>query len=202
MRVCPTHIDIRKGLQVECINCLECSDACSTVMGKLGKESLISWGSTNTVINKNIKSIFSKRNIVYIASLILCIALAGFFGSKKEHFLLNINKTTNLYRIQEDGAVRNNYILTIHNTSKEAYTFDMKLEDNENFKIKRFNERKVNPSKRVKTVLLIETKKRLFLSDIKDTALKIKVIAYAKENPEINITKEVSFVYPRNDLLK
>lgn len=202
VRVCPTHIDIRKGLQVECINCLECSDACSTVMGKLGKESLISWGSTNTVINKNIKSIFSKRNIVYIASLILCIALAGFFGSKKEHFLLNINKTTNLYRIQEDGAVRNNYILTIHNTSKEAYTFDMKLEDNENFKIKRFNERKVNPSKRVKTVLLIETKKRLFLSDIKDTALKIKVIAYAKENPEINITKEVSFVYPRNDLLK
>ena len=22
--VCPTHIDIRKGLQLECINCLEC----------------------------------------------------------------------------------------------------------------------------------------------------------------------------------
>ena len=33
--VCPTHIDIRKGLQLECINCLECVDACTTVMGKL-----------------------------------------------------------------------------------------------------------------------------------------------------------------------
>jgi len=30
--VCPTHIDIRKGLQLECINCLECVDACTAVM--------------------------------------------------------------------------------------------------------------------------------------------------------------------------
>ena len=26
VRVCPTHIDIRKGMQLECINCLECAD--------------------------------------------------------------------------------------------------------------------------------------------------------------------------------
>jgi len=39
--VCPTHIDIRKGLQLECINCLECVDACTTVMGSLGKPSLL-----------------------------------------------------------------------------------------------------------------------------------------------------------------
>ncbi len=85
VKVCPTHIDIRKGLQVECINCLECSDVCSTVMGgKLGKESLISWGgSTNRVLKDKIISIFSNRNIVYMASLVLCIILAGFFASKK-----------------------------------------------------------------------------------------------------------------------
>lgn len=35
--VCPTHIDIRKGLQLECINCLECVDACTQVIGKLEK---------------------------------------------------------------------------------------------------------------------------------------------------------------------
>lgn len=202
VKVCPTHIDIRKGLQVECINCLECSDACSTVMGKLDKPSLITWGSTNGVLKKNIKSIFSKRNIIYFASLVLCIVLAGFFGSKKEHFLLNVNKTTNLYRIQENGVVRNNYILTIHNTSKKTYTFDIKLEDNENFMIKRFNEKKLKGSKRVKTVLLIETKKRLFLSEKKDTALKLKIIAYAKEDKNIKLTKEIAFVYPRNSLLK
>ena len=47
--VCPTHIDIRKGAQLECINCLECVDACTSVMWKLGKESLVQWSSTNEV---------------------------------------------------------------------------------------------------------------------------------------------------------
>ena len=202
VRVCPTHIDIRKGLQVECINCLECSDACDTVMGKLGRPSLINWGSTNSVIEKKSNTIFSKRNILYFASLVLCILLAGFFSAKKEDFLVNVNKTTNLYRVQEDGSVRNNYILTIHNTSKNAYTFHIKLKDNENFKIKRFNKKKISASKRVKTVLLIETKKKLFLSNKKDTALKIDIIVYAKEDENIKLTKELAFIYPRSDLIK
>eukprot|EP01029_Cantina_marsupialis_P012349 TRINITY_DN272602_c1_g1_i5.p1 TRINITY_DN272602_c1_g1~~TRINITY_DN272602_c1_g1_i5.p1 ORF type:complete len:311 (+),score=41.67 TRINITY_DN272602_c1_g1_i5:60-992(+) len=50
--VCPTHIDIRKGLQLECINCLECVDACTTVMGKLGKESLVQWTSTRDIVEE------------------------------------------------------------------------------------------------------------------------------------------------------
>ena len=67
VKVCPTHIDIRKGLQVECINCLECSDACSSVMGKLGKPSLINWGSTNKVLNNKNVSIFTEKkfNLFY-----------------------------------------------------------------------------------------------------------------------------------------
>ncbi len=68
VKVCPTHIDIRKGLQVECINCLECSDACSSVMGKLGKKSLIYWGDTNSVLLNKIEKFLNPRNLVYIAS--------------------------------------------------------------------------------------------------------------------------------------
>ncbi|WP_301187740.1 cytochrome c oxidase accessory protein CcoG, partial [Helicobacter rodentium] len=49
VKICPTHIDIRKGMQLECINCLECSDACTKVMGKLGKETLISWTSPQSI---------------------------------------------------------------------------------------------------------------------------------------------------------
>jgi cytochrome c oxidase accessory protein FixG len=35
VRVCPTGIDIREGLQMECIACAECIDACTPVMAKL-----------------------------------------------------------------------------------------------------------------------------------------------------------------------
>ncbi len=202
VRICPTHIDIRKGLQVECINCLECSDACSTVMGKLGKASLIDWGSTNSVLKNRINNVFSKRNIVYIASLILCIILAGFFASKKEAFLVSVNKTTSIYKIKENSEVSNNYILTLHNTSKETYTLNVEVVDKENFRVKKFKPTKLKPKQRVKTVLILQTNKRLFLSEKKNIAIKTKIIAFAKENPKIKVQREVSFIYPRNDLIK
>ena len=36
VQVCPTGIDIRKGLQYECIGCAACIDACDQVMDKMG----------------------------------------------------------------------------------------------------------------------------------------------------------------------
>ncbi len=37
VRVCPTGIDIRNGLQVECIACAECVDACEPIRERLGR---------------------------------------------------------------------------------------------------------------------------------------------------------------------
>jgi cytochrome c oxidase accessory protein FixG len=37
VRCCPTGIDIRRGLQMECIACAECIDACQPIMRKLGR---------------------------------------------------------------------------------------------------------------------------------------------------------------------
>jgi polyferredoxin len=36
VQVCPTGIDIRKGLQYECIGCAACIDVCDGVMDKMG----------------------------------------------------------------------------------------------------------------------------------------------------------------------
>jgi cytochrome c oxidase accessory protein FixG len=38
VRVCPTSIDIRRGLQTECIACAECADACGPIMAKLRRQ--------------------------------------------------------------------------------------------------------------------------------------------------------------------
>ncbi|HSB20062.1 MAG TPA: 4Fe-4S dicluster domain-containing protein [Anaeromyxobacteraceae bacterium] len=37
VRCCPTGIDIREGLQMQCIACAECVDACQPIMRKLGR---------------------------------------------------------------------------------------------------------------------------------------------------------------------
>ena len=43
VRDCPAGIDIRKGLQIECINCAQCIDACGRSMAHKGKKSLIGY---------------------------------------------------------------------------------------------------------------------------------------------------------------
>ena len=197
VKICPTNIDIRKGHQVECINCLECVDACTTVMGKLGKKSLIEWGSTNRVLKEKFISFFNMKNITYLASIALCIILAGVTMSKKEPFLININKTTQLYKI-EGKKVRNNYLVTLHNRGDQTQTYALQLA-NKDFAIKRFKKVTLKPDQRVKTVLIVEATKRQFISDVKDTPLRLQLNAFTKEQPNEIITKELSFVYPRND---
>lgn len=193
VKVCPTHIDIRKGLQVECINCLECSDACASVMGKLGKISLINWGSTNKVINKQNVSLFTKRNVTYFVSLFLCLFLAFYFSLEKEDFLVNVNKTTELYKQNEDGIVSNNYILTIHNTKDETLTFDIKLKDEKNYKIKRFEKFSLDAGAKTKKILIIETSKDYDKNIAKNSNITIEI--FSQDN-RYKITKNISFVHP------
>lgn len=77
VQVCPTGIDIRRGLQMECIACTGCIDACDAVMSKIGKPTgLIRYDS----VEKRVKgrSRLSVRAAVYfVLSLTSAAALAG-----------------------------------------------------------------------------------------------------------------------------
>ena len=98
--VCPTHIDIRKGLQLECINCLECVDACTNVMAKFNEPSLVKWSSEyETALRKGKTQFFRPKIIGY--GIVLGAVIAGliFMATKKEHILLNINKDNRDYYI-------------------------------------------------------------------------------------------------------
>ena len=196
VKVCPTHIDIRKGLQVECINCLECSDVCATVMGKLNKESLINWGSTNKVINKKNVSIFTKKNTTYFVSLFLCIFLAFYFSLEKENFLVNVNKTTELYSIKENGVISNNYILTIHNTQDKDYIFDIRLVDNKNFRIKRFDSFDLKAAEKTKRILILETTEDF--KKLKNKPSNISIEIFTKDDEKIKVKRQIAFFYPKN----
>ena len=202
VKICPTHIDIRKGLQVECINCLECSDACDTVMTKLNKENLIQWGSTNKVLNKKNQSIWTKRNIAYFVSLFITVIFAISMMVDKQYFIVNVNKTTEMYKIKDDNSVINNYVFTIQNREDKIQKYFIEALDNENFELDKFSSFELNPNERVKKIVKIKAKQRLYLSDIKDTPLSIKVRIYAVDEPKKELIKDVSFVYPKNSLLK
>ena len=203
--VCPTHIDIRKGAQVECINCLECVDACTTVMGKLGKDSLVQWSSSNEIIHGKETKLIRGKTIMYAAALIIIVGMLFVMGGKKEYMLLNINKTTQLYKIKDNNVVVNNFLLLFQNTQKERYTYNIEIigEYADKIKIKRFTPFKLSRGKLAKKVIQLSTNQRLVDSVEKDTPITLTLKAYAIEDPEkIFVHRKAVFIYPRADKLK
>ena len=201
--VCPTHIDIRKGLQLECINCLECVDACTTVMGKLGKPSLVQWSSTNA-IKKNVPTkMLRKSTVMYAMALLAVVGLLFVMGGEKEYMLLNVNKTTQLYKIKEDKVVANNFVLLFQNTESKKLTYNLEIVDNPDIEIKRFDPFTLSPGKMAKKVVILETNKILVNNKTKDTPITVTLKAYASEEPEkVVVFRKAVFIYPRIDKLK
>ena len=201
--VCPTHIDIRKGLQLECINCLECVDACTQVMGKLGKPSLVQWSSTNTVVNNLPTKMVRKSTIMYFVALSLVIALLFVMSGEKEHMLLNVNKTTELYKVKDNGVVINNFILLFQNTESVPLTYDLEVLDHPDIKITKFEPFTLNPGTLAKKIVFLETDKLLVNDNTKDTPITVTLKAYAKENPaKVVVYRKAVFIFPRADELK
>jgi hypothetical protein len=70
---CPTGIDIRNGLQMECVQCTQCIDACDSVMTKLKMPTgLIRYGS-QAVIGGEATKMVRPRVIIYPTLLLILI---------------------------------------------------------------------------------------------------------------------------------
>jgi cytochrome c oxidase accessory protein FixG len=215
--VCPTHIDIRKGLQLECINCLECVDACTTVMGKLGKESLVKWSSDYEVTDQKGKTqLFRTKIIAYIVLLVGVMIALGIMSTKKEHMLLNVNKENRLYSIKKvDSAYRvdNAYEFLLQNTKQEKMKFYFEVIPPKGMegKIEIAKPAKpftVVPNVKKKKIVVLRTTEMLVDSNRHDTVIPITIRAYAlghdkvDSDPKIEVFRSSTFTYPRSDLLK
>ena len=210
--ICPTHIDIRKGLQLECINCLECVDACTTVMGKLGKPSLVTWSSEYEIIDKKGKTQFFRGKVLgYIGLLIGLMVILAMLGSTKENMLLNINKETRLYstKLMPDGKVRvdNAYVFLLQNTQNETMKFYFEVIPPKGMEgkiiiAKPTKEFTAVPGIKKKKVVILRTTEVLSDNNRGDTVIPIKIRAYALDREDVVVYRDAVFTFPRADVLK
>ena len=203
--VCPTHIDIRKGLQLECINCLECVDACTTVMGALGKPSLVQWSSEKETLRHEGKTNYFRGKVIAYFTVLSLVLIALFvMGSKKEHMLLDINKSPRLYKMLDHGVVQNDYTFLFSNTDGKAHTYYFDIAGNDKIKIKRPSEPfKIDAGKKRRKVVVLEATESLSNGAHKDTPIPVKIVAYAVDDKDkIIIERQAVFMYPSVELLK
>ncbi|MGP1561392.1 MAG: cytochrome c oxidase accessory protein CcoG [Helicobacteraceae bacterium] len=200
--VCPTHIDIRKGMQFECINCLECADACTGVMGRLGKKSLVNWESNRSYVDKQPTRFFRFKIKGYLVIMSAVLVALFFMGAEKENMLLNINKENKIYKYSE-GVVTNSYIFLFVNTDKKAhkYYFDVMADG---IKIRQPSQAfVVKPGQKLKKIVVLEATKTLGTKKTNYTKIPLKIVAYAVDDKEkISVKRDTVFVYPPLDELK
>ncbi|WP_159718505.1 cytochrome c oxidase accessory protein CcoG [Geminicoccus flavidas] len=134
--VCPTGVDIRKGLQLDCIGCGLCIDACNEVMDKVDRPRfLISWDSArNQALQVQGQAaswrLLRPRTAVY-GALFLAVALfmTGTFALRSNAGVDVLRDAAPLFVQLSDGSIRNGYSLKIRNTAHETSRFEVSVAD-------------------------------------------------------------------------
>ncbi len=117
---CPTGIDIRDGLQMECVNCTQCIDACNLVMKKLGRApDLIRFSSQARDGGEN-SSLLRARTVIYPLILAgIATAFVSVFLSSKSFDAVILREPGNPNTLTDDGRVRNLFKLKLTNRSDD-----------------------------------------------------------------------------------
>lgn len=130
--VCPTGIDIRNGLQMECIACGLCVDACDNIMQKIGlPKGLIRYDTMDHLLDptptKKFK-ILKPRTILYSTILTLvCAIMLRSLVLKPTLEIAAIPDRNPIFVTLSDGSIRNGYTIKIANKTHEKKTFSLKI---------------------------------------------------------------------------
>jgi len=127
VHVCPTGIDIRDGLQMGCIGCGLCIDACNDIMGKVNRApNLIAWTSIAYEAERA-EGRPGRYRFVPSRTTLYAVLLAVVAAIMVTALALRTTVEVNVLRdrmpqfvVLADGSVRNGYVVKILNKKRQA----------------------------------------------------------------------------------
>jgi cytochrome c oxidase accessory protein FixG len=129
--VCPTGIDIRNGLQMECIGCANCIDACDDIMARIGRpKGLIRYDSRRGFDTGKRRSLLRPRVFIYAVAGLAGLLVAGFTMSSRTEFETQVLRSRGLpYTLMDEKTkIRNVYNVRIQNKTDETRTYFVRAE--------------------------------------------------------------------------
>jgi cytochrome c oxidase accessory protein FixG len=125
--VCPTGIDIRQGLQLECVGCSNCIDACDDVMKKLGRDpGLVRYDSLNGFKGKR-RKIVRPRLFLYLLFMAMgAFAMTLAFSQIQSAYMI-VTRMAGSPFYQSESAIRNQYQIRIINKSDQSESFTVSI---------------------------------------------------------------------------
>jgi polyferredoxin len=130
VQVCPTGIDIRRGLQYECIACGACIDACDQVMKKIDYPTgLIRYTSFNALEGRQGR-ILRPRLLIYGTILLLMVSAFAWGVAHRNELSIDILKDRRVMFRTTPGGIENDYILKLSNKTTAAHRYRLSVLSN------------------------------------------------------------------------
>ena len=199
VQVCPTGIDIRKGLQYECIGCGACADVCDEVMDKFGYErGLVKYSTQNAMTQgwdraQIIRRALRPRVLVYSAILMAIVVAVGVSLFLRVPMKVDVIRDRgSMARMVEHGRIENVYRLQIMNATEQRQEVAIAVEGMEGI------------------TLASESKVEVLPAEVRSVAVRVQVppgaetgshpirfSVQAQQDPSIKVDEKTTFLVPR-----
>jgi len=134
VQVCPVGIDIRNGLQYQCVSCALCIDACNTIMQAINyPKGLIRYTSQRQLAGLKHR-IFKLKNIGYGIALIIVTSVLIWSILNRSTTEMNVQQVRQpLYVQLSDGSIQNRYIVKVINKRNVQVIYKLSVDNAQGF---------------------------------------------------------------------
>jgi cytochrome c oxidase accessory protein FixG len=196
VQVCPTGIDIRNGLQYQCIACGACVDVCDSVMDKMGyPKGLIRYTTQNELESGKPRKLWRPRVLIYSGLLAAISAALVVAVIVRTPLALDVLRDrSSLFRETPEGLIENVYVLKVMNMDHAPHRFLVSAKGIEGVRVQVDSaviEAASGEVIEVPVSLLAEP------GVLKKGSQEVTFVLQAVDNPKLRAEEETRFLGPR-----
>lgn len=190
VRSCPAGIDIRNGLQVECVNCAECIDACSRIMRGTDRKPLVAYTFGKTAVRS------SRPRVIGLSALFAALVMLFAYQihtSMPFDFWVVRDESQTYHQIEIRSELLNAFNLLVENRSLDPAEYVLTVtgvKDPELVMQRNPFILPANSAARLRVFLFVEVR------NLSDRVTRLQFVLQKTANPEIRIVREAAFIYP------
>jgi len=125
---CPTGIDIRDGLQMECIHCTQCADACDEIMTRVNKPKGLIRYSSRELLEGHKRHLIRPRTVLYPLALALFLgAFTYALATRDAADVTVLGGQGEPFTIQADGRIANQVRVKIANRTNADHDYRIEV---------------------------------------------------------------------------
>ncbi|MCA9021384.1 MAG: cytochrome c oxidase accessory protein CcoG, partial [Planctomycetaceae bacterium] len=176
-----TGIDIRDGLQMECIHCTQCMDACDEIMVKVDRPlGLVRYSSQDEIEGQPVRKL---RPRVVIYPLLLLLSVSAFtitLINKKSFDVTVMRNYGNPYIVTDQDLVENNLQIKLVNRTDAPETYQLKIEGSDDVHMEVMAGTSLQ-ARETKTIpLLVSVPRASFVGGLRE----VDLVILARDNAE------------------